>query len=194
MKLQRKKNQKASQFNVPLSSFNRFLSSLCYKITDRSSHMNKCNVASSTLGFEYIKNLYYLSKSQEIYWIKSSNTCKLEGPISTNRIVYNSHSNHFKDWKNMEDKSYLVHDFIITAPILGYFKCLTSFYVLDQYIFQLLIKKKNEIYLWTYRNKKLIQKWSNIWHLDEWTEIQKGPIFTKLSLPKYAFFLDFNRK
>jgi len=24
------------------------------------------------------------------------------------------------------------------------------------------------------------------------TEIQKGPMFTKLSLPKYAFFLNFN--
>ena len=71
----KKKNQKASEFNVPLSSFNRFLRSLCYKKTDRSNHMNKCNVASSTLGFEYIKNLYYLSNNQEIYWIKSSNTC-----------------------------------------------------------------------------------------------------------------------
>jgi len=58
--------------------------------------MNKCNVAS---WFWIYQNPYYLSKNQKIYWIKSSNTCKLEEPIPTNRTVYNSHSNQFKDWK-----------------------------------------------------------------------------------------------
>jgi len=83
--------------------------------------MNKFNVA-STLGFEYIKiYITYLSVQRYIEY-KSLNTCKLEGPIPNNRIVYISNSNHFKDCKNKEDKSDLVHDFIITTPILGYFK------------------------------------------------------------------------